>query len=217
MASDFIWKGNPVLSTATKYNVLDKDGLESLKASEPERFQYRPEGGAYLNLKGVPLLSLPEIDEKKIAELCRIVRGLVFAAVDSAKSGHPGGSSSKTEQLITLLTSGVLGFDALDPKHTGRDRVVWSAGHCSPLFHALISLVYEALRNKGVKLAPEVAEKRSSRSRSPHSAPTTAPADTWNRTTRWPTLPRVLPATAFPPGWASRSCIAPAGSPPRPS
>ncbi len=53
----------------------------------------------------------------------------------------------------------MLGFDALDPKHTGRDRIVWSAGHCSPLFHALISLVYSALRSKGVKIAPEVARE----------------------------------------------------------
>jgi transketolase len=142
-------------SATTKYNVLEKDGLQALAASEPERFQYRPEGGAYLNLKGAPLPSLAEIDEEKIAELCRIVRGLFFAAVDGAKSGHPGGSSSKTEMLITLLASGVLGFDPLVPKHPGRDRVVWSAGHCSPLAHAVVALVYEALRKKGVALSAE--------------------------------------------------------------
>ena len=142
-------------SATTKYNVLEKDGLEALAASEPERFQYRVEGGAYLNLKGASLPALPEIDEEKITELCRIVRGLFFAAVDGAKSGHPGGSSSKTEMLITLLASGVLGFDALAPKHPGRDRVVWSAGHCSPLAHAVVALVYEALRKKGVTLSAE--------------------------------------------------------------
>ncbi len=151
-------------SVITKYNVLEKDGLEALAASEPERFQYRPEGGAYLNLKGAALPALPEIDEKKIAELCRIVRGLFFAAVDGAKSGHPGGSSSKTEMLITLLASGVLGFDALVPKHPGRDRVVWSAGHCSPLAHAVVALVYEALRKKGVTL-PTEAQGRNGLSR----------------------------------------------------
>jgi transketolase len=139
----------------TKYNVLEKEGLEALRASEPERFQYRPEGGAHLNLKGAPLPLLPEIDEEKIAVLCRVVRGLLFAAVDGARSGHPGGSSSKAEQLLALLASGVLGFDALNPKHPGRDRVVWSAGHCSPLFHAVVALVYETLRRKGVSLTPE--------------------------------------------------------------
>ena len=138
-----------------KYDVLNKDELEALRSSEPKRFQYRAEGGAYLDLQGVSLPPLPEIDEEKIAELCRIVRGFTFAAVEGAKSGHPGGSSSKTEQVLTLLAGGALGFDALNPKHPGRDRVVWSAGHCSPLAHAVVALVYEALRKKGIALAPE--------------------------------------------------------------
>lgn len=114
--------------------------------------------GACLNLKGAALTPLPGIDEQKIAELCRVTRGLIFAAVDGAKSGHPGGSSSKTEQLLTLLSSGVLGFDAVNPKLRGRDRIVWSAGHCSPLFHALGAVVYETLRRKAVSLAPDAGQ-----------------------------------------------------------
>jgi transketolase len=57
---------------------------------------------------------------------------------------------------LALLASGVFAFDPLAPKHPGRDRVVWSAGHCSPLFHALVSLVYETLRRRGVTLPDEV-------------------------------------------------------------
>jgi len=142
-------------SVITQYNVLENSGLEALKANEPSRFEYRPEGAAYLNLRGAPLAPLPEIDEPAIAGLCRVVRGLSFAAVDAAKSGHPGGSSSKTEQLVTLLACGALGFDPLHPKHPGRDRLVWSAGHCSPLFHSMIALVYQTLRARGVALTPE--------------------------------------------------------------
>lgn len=126
--------------------------LAELAASEPERCQYRAEGGAYLNLRGLPLEPLPEIDEGRTANLCRIVRGLAFAAVDAAQSGHPGGSSSKAEMVLSLLLSGALGFDAWNPKHPGRSRVVWSAGHCTPLFHSLLSLIYEALRRKGFSL-----------------------------------------------------------------
>jgi len=92
-----------------------------------ENLQYRPEGGAYLNLMGQPLEPLADIDEHKIAELCRVARGLAFTAVDAAQSGHPGGSSSKAEQVVTLLLSGALKFDARNPKHPGRDRIVWSA------------------------------------------------------------------------------------------
>ena len=140
------------------YNLLEPAGLEALGSSEPERLLYRPEGGAYLNLMGLPLEPLPAIDERKIAQLCRVVRGLAFAAVDAAKSGHPGGSSSKAEQVLTLLSSGTLGFDALHPKHPGRDRIVWSAGHCTPLFHAVVALTYDTLRSNGVSLAAEAED-----------------------------------------------------------
>jgi len=140
------------------YNLLETGGLDALTASEPERLRYRPEGGAYLNLMGLPLEPLPAIDDEKIAKLCRVVRGLAFAAVDGAKSGHPGGSSSKAEQVLTLLASGTLAFDAYHPKHPGRDRVVWSAGHCTPLFHAVVALIYDTLRAKGVRLPPEAEE-----------------------------------------------------------
>jgi transketolase len=140
------------------YNLMEAAGLEALTASEPERLQYRPEGGAYLNLMGLSLEPLPAIDERKIAKLCRVVRGLAFAAVDGAKSGHPGGSSSKAEQVLTLLASGTLGFDARHPKNPGRDRMVWSAGHCTPLFHAVVALVYDTLRSNGVSLAAEAED-----------------------------------------------------------
>ncbi len=112
-----------------------------------------PEGGLHLDLRGADLPALEGIDEAHIAALARVARGLAFTAVAGARSGHPGGSSSKAEMVLALLASGVFGFDATLPKHPGRDRVVWSAGHCSPLFHALVALVYEALRRRGVVLS----------------------------------------------------------------
>ena len=94
-------------SVIARHNVLAQDGLDALRAVEPNRFQNRPEGGVHLDLKGLSLEPLPEIDEAKIANLCRVVRGFLFAAVDGAQSGHPGGSSSKAEKVLTLLASGV--------------------------------------------------------------------------------------------------------------
>jgi transketolase len=129
--------------------------LEALRAQQPERCRYKVEGGEYLDLRGLSLGAFPGIDEAKISALARIVRGLAFAAVDGARSGHPGGSSSKAEMVLTLLLSGLVGFDPAEPKRPARDRLVWSAGHCSPLFHALGALVYEALRRKGVSLGEE--------------------------------------------------------------
>ncbi len=134
------------------YNILDLKELETLKEKEPRRFQYLAEGGNYLNIKGLELVPIEEIDIPKIQNLAKIVRGLAFAAIDGIKSGHPGGSSSKVEQLLTLLFSGVLAFDPLNPKHPGRDRIVWSAGHCTPLHHAILALIYECLEKRGNKI-----------------------------------------------------------------
>ena len=149
--------GGPFLAVVSTCNPLDLQDREALAAADPERFQYCAEGGAYLNLKGLALDPLPGIDEEKIATLCRVVRGMLFAAVDAAQSGHPGGSTSKAEQVVTLLLSGAFRFDAWNPKHPGRDRLVWSAGHCSPLAHSLVALVYETLRGYGFTLPGDAA------------------------------------------------------------
>lgn len=144
-------------STVAGFSLLNQEGWAALAASEPERLQYRAEGGAYLNLRGVALEPLPEIHEPQIANLCRVARALAFAAVDAAQSGHPGGSTSKAEMAMTLLASNVLDFDAWNPKHPCRSRVVWSAGHCTPLFHSLLALVYETLRRTGFTLQADAA------------------------------------------------------------
>ncbi len=111
-----------------------------------------PEGAVHLDIRGADLPALDGIDEPRLEQIARLLRGLAFCAVDGAKSGHPGGSSSKAEMVAALLASGVFAFDPLRPKHPGRDRLVWSAGHCSPLFHALVSLVYECQRRAGVEI-----------------------------------------------------------------
>ena len=69
---------------AAGYPLLDREALAALRDAEPARFQYQAQPGAYLDLRGLPLAALPEIDEARIANLCRVVRGLLFAAVDGA-------------------------------------------------------------------------------------------------------------------------------------
>ena len=134
------------------YNILDSKELDALKAKEPQRFQYIAEGGFYLNLKGLELVPIDGLDLPRIANLARIVRGLAFSAIEGVKSGHPGGSSSKVEQILTLILSGVMAFDPMDERHPGRDRMVWSAGHCTPLFHAVLALIYESLKREGQEI-----------------------------------------------------------------
>jgi len=131
------------------YNILNEEHLNELKKQEPERFKYNPEGAFYMNLQKLNLEPIAGIDMVKTENLARIIRGLSFAAIESISSGHPGGSSSKVEQFLSLLLSGEMAFDPLDPNHPGRDRVVWSAGHCTPLFHSVLSLIYESLQRSG--------------------------------------------------------------------
>jgi transketolase len=134
------------------YDILQEQELNVLKQQEPQRFQYVPEGGFYLNLKGLELKPVEGIDLTRMQNLARIIRGLAFSAIEGIKSGHPGGSSSKVEQILTLVTSGVLAFDPMKERHPGRDRMVWSAGHCTPLFHATLALIYESLRRQGTEI-----------------------------------------------------------------
>ena len=96
-------------------------------------FRYRPEGGVYLNLKGRPLAPLPEIDAEKIANLCRVVRGLLFAAVDGPSPATPADPPPKPKRSSRCLPAASR-LRRVQPKQPGRDRMVWSAGHCSPLF-----------------------------------------------------------------------------------
>lgn len=139
-------------------NILAERPLTGLErhASGPARS--RNGGGVCLDLRGLAPERVEGIDDDRVEKLARILRGLAFTAVDGARSGHPGGSSSKTEMVLALLASGVVRFDAMQPKHPGRDRLVWSAGHCTPLFHAVVSLVYECLRRRGVNPPPGVRE-----------------------------------------------------------
>lgn len=109
----------------------------------------------HLDWRNKILEPLPEIDEEKIKNLARFVRGFMFTAIDAAQSGHPGGSSSKVENLLSLICGGVFAFDPLEPKNRGRDRLIWSAGHCSPLLYGTLALIYESLKKVGQNFAPE--------------------------------------------------------------
>jgi transketolase len=60
----------------------------------------------------------------------RLLRGAVLTMTTLAASGHPGGSMSSMEALLTLYGSARLRPD--DPGWADRDRVVVSHGHISP-------------------------------------------------------------------------------------
>src|SRR6185436_10543714 len=76
-----------------------------------------------------------------IAELNAIakqVRRDVIEMITAAKSGHPGGSLSATEILVTLFYD-VMKHDPANPKWKDRDRFILSKGHCCPALYSVMA------------------------------------------------------------------------------
>ncbi|MFA6423985.1 MAG: 1-deoxy-D-xylulose-5-phosphate synthase N-terminal domain-containing protein [Candidatus Magasanikbacteria bacterium] len=136
------------------YNLLEKKDLAKLKKEQPERFELCKFKSQYLNLQKLELSEPKWFDKERLSSLARLMRALIFAAVEAGQSGHPGGSSSKVEQILALLLGENLAYDPTDPKNSGRDRLIWSAGHCTPALHSINSLIYECLRRAGRKFSP---------------------------------------------------------------
>ena len=138
------------------YDLSNKEGVKKFRAEQGKRFEYGGKGGEYINLQGLKLAGIEGIDIPRLEKLAKIMRGLIFATVEAGQSGHPGGSSSKVEQLLALAFGNVLAFDPANPKHPGRDRVVWSAGHCTPGLYSLLSIIYESMRRVGRQFSEAV-------------------------------------------------------------
>lgn len=77
------------------------------------------------------VLSVPEL--KLVANAMRQDE---IRMLEQAKSGHPGGSLSVTDILVTLWFGGVMTYDPSNPKWAGRDRLVLSKGHAAPALYA---------------------------------------------------------------------------------
>jgi len=110
----------------------------------------------YINLMDLDLEAPDNIDIDRLNHLANILRGLIFATVEAGQSGHPGGSSSKVEQMLALILSDNLAFDPINPKNPGRDRLVWSAGHCTPALFSINALIYECLSRSGRQFSEAV-------------------------------------------------------------
>ena len=108
----------------------------------------KPLAPEYINIQGKKITNIKGIDVKRLDKLAKVIRGLIFAAVEAGQSGHPG-SSGKVEQFLAMTLGGVMAFDPTNPKNPGRDRVVWSSGHCTPLLFGGQALYYEILRRTG--------------------------------------------------------------------
>ena len=78
------------------------------------------------------------MDIEKLKETARLVRGDVIEMIAKAGSGHPGGSLSSVEILVTLYYE-IMHHNPKKPDDDGRDRFILSKGHAVPTLYAVLS------------------------------------------------------------------------------
>ncbi|HWQ62291.1 MAG TPA: transketolase [Negativicutes bacterium] len=84
---------------------------------------------------------MSKLTPEKTAELARrakSVRRSILEMVTAAKSGHPGGSLSAADILVTLYFA-VMNVDPHAPADPARDRFVLSKGHAAPVLYATLA------------------------------------------------------------------------------
>lgn len=74
----------------------------------------------------------------QLEEIARLIRGDVIEMLTRAGSGHPGGSLSVVEILVTLYYE-VLHHNPQNPEDPDRDRFILSKGHAAPTLYAILS------------------------------------------------------------------------------
>jgi transketolase len=77
-------------------------------------------------------------DAAALAVLAKRMRRTAIEMITEAKSGHPGGSLSAAEIVVTLFFD-VLRHDPANPGWTDRDRFILSKGHCCPILYAVMA------------------------------------------------------------------------------
>jgi len=74
----------------------------------------------------------------ELAAICKRMRRELIEMITAAKSGHPGGSLSAAEIVVTLFFD-VMRHDPANPKWKDRDRFILSKGHCCPVLYAVMA------------------------------------------------------------------------------
>src|SRR5947199_6406944 len=75
---------------------------------------------------------------EELAAICRTTRREIVEMITAAKSGHPGGSLSAVEILVTLFFD-VMRHDPQNPKWPERDRFILSKGHAAPVLYSVMA------------------------------------------------------------------------------
>lgn len=78
--------------------------------------------------------------KNSLSDMANAIRFLSIDAVQAANSGHPGLPMGAAD-IVTVLFSKYMNFDAKDPNWPDRDRFILSAGHGSMLLYSLLYLL----------------------------------------------------------------------------
>jgi len=76
---------------------------------------------------------------EELQAIAKRVRRAIVQMTGEAKSGHPGGSLSQVEILVTLFFGGVMQHDPANPQWPDRDRFILSKGHGCPALYAVLA------------------------------------------------------------------------------
>lgn len=89
------------------------------------------------------IIMMNDIDEniiKNLEEKAKKIRRHMINMVYEAGSGHPGGSLSCIDIIITLYFH-IMRHNPLDPKWEDRDRFILSKGHAAPTLYATLAYI----------------------------------------------------------------------------
>ncbi|HHW03115.1 MAG TPA: transketolase [Thermoanaerobacterales bacterium] len=75
---------------------------------------------------------------KHLQDICATVRRDIITMIGKANSGHPGGSLSLVEILVSLYYE-VMNIKPEDPQWEDRDRLVLSKGHGCPALYSVLA------------------------------------------------------------------------------
>ncbi|HZT28316.1 MAG TPA: transketolase [Bryobacteraceae bacterium] len=75
---------------------------------------------------------------EELQAIAKRVRREIVEMIGAAKSGHPGGSLSATDIVVTLYFD-VMRHNPANPKWPQRDRFILSKGHAAPVLYATLA------------------------------------------------------------------------------
>jgi len=78
------------------------------------------------------------MNAQALQTICRKIRRHIINMTANAASGHPGGSLSVTEILVSLYFN-KMNVDPQKPNDANRDRLVLSKGHAAPALYACLA------------------------------------------------------------------------------